>query len=323
MLQHNEKRAVSCEELISKRFDWLHRIVAQEEKLCVSTLRKELEEKTLSIQLQQKDIDAKLSSLSHRIKCAEQQLQSQSSAPLTEIRAPLVPPTRDPPAPEPAGLLIDEARALGNLDYRVWQNMGADITYSPVVLDPNTAHRYLHLSEDLTSVRREDIKQKVPLNPERFLSYTSVLGSEGFSSGTHRWDVEVGDHPEWVIGLVKESMDRRSKCIALPENGYWCLKQLKNKYMDITDNTVTLSTRPDRIQVELDYEAGRVSFFDAKDMTLICSHTDTFTEKLFPYFSLGPAGGATSTKDIKIGPCQVNREESKKRPLKEIWHLFP
>ena len=60
-----------------------------------------------------------------------------------------------------------------------------------------------------------------------------------------------------------------------------------------------------RIRVQLDYEGGEVSFYNAEDMTHISTLRDTFTEKLFPWFSIGPAGDA-KTAEIKICPAEIS-----------------
>ncbi|KAK7880192.1 hypothetical protein WMY93_033138 [Mugilogobius chulae] len=206
MLRHTQTQALKCDALIREQFAQFHNFLIQEEELCLSALRKEHEEKTQRIKLELRNIETKLASLSDRIQSAEQQLQSQISDLHTHKHSLSNEPT--PLLPE-AGLLINEAKVLGNLGYRVWKKMETIVKNSPVVLDPNTAHRRLHLSEDLTSVRQDDIELQVPVNPERFRSNFSVLGSEGFSSGIHHWDVEVGDHPEWTIDSAKEERQQK------------------------------------------------------------------------------------------------------------------
>ncbi|KAI3371959.1 hypothetical protein L3Q82_006830 [Scortum barcoo] len=58
------------------------------------------------------------------------------------------------------------------------------------------------------------------------------------------------------------------------------------KYTDGLGKTVKVKKSLQRIRVQLDYDRGDVSFYDPEDMTHIYTYRDTFTEKLFPYFSI-------------------------------------
>uniref|UniRef100_A0A096LR57 Tripartite motif containing 35-28 n=1 Tax=Poecilia formosa TaxID=48698 RepID=A0A096LR57_POEFO len=191
-----------------------------------------------------------------------------------------------------SGALIDVAKHLGNLSFRVWEKMKDQVKFSPFILDPNTANGWIHLSDDLSCLRHGDTWQQLPDNPERNTNHYNVFGSEGFSSGKHSWDVEVGDHPDWSVGLVKESVDRKGELRVSPENGIWCLWHHDREYNDVDGKTLPVNKSLQRIRVQLDYDMGDVSFYDPEDMTLICTHRDTFTEKLFPYFTVSPAGDA-------------------------------
>ncbi|KAF7653245.1 hypothetical protein LDENG_00085390 [Lucifuga dentata] len=182
--------------------------------------------------------------------------------------------------------------------------MKDQVTFTPVILDPNTANRWLHLSDDLTSVRHGDTYQQLPDNPERNTKCAKVFGSEGFNSGKHSWDVEVGDHPVWNVGLAKESVDRKGEILASPKYGIWCLWHRSGKYTNGCGETLTVQKCQQRIRVQLDYDRGDVSFYNAEDMTHIYTHRDTFTEKLFPYFYVGEAADAKTT-DIKICQTQI------------------
>ncbi|XP_073322516.1 zinc-binding protein A33-like [Pagrus major] len=306
VIQHSKKQLLSTESQIRAEFNKLHQFLKEEEESRLAALREEEEQKGKTISREMKMMEEQISSLSDSICAVEEELQKHnvpflSSYKATQTRARVQCSLSDPQLV--SGALIDVAKHLGNLSFRVWEKMKDKVHFGPVILDPNTANPWLHLSDDLTSVRRGDTEQQLPDNPERNTSTTDVFGSEGFSSGKHSWDVEVGDHSYWLVGLVKESVDRKGEIFASPKYGIWCFMHHSGKYTDGLNETVRVKKSLQRIRVQLDYDRGEVSFYDPKDMTHIYTHRDTFTEKLFPYFSIGKAGDA-ETDDIKI--CQTD-----------------
>ena len=58
-----------------------------------------------------------------------------------------------------------------------------------LTLDPNTAYRYLSLSEDNRKVRLVEVDQSYPDHPERFDSWDQVLCQEALT-GRCYWEVE-------------------------------------------------------------------------------------------------------------------------------------
>ncbi|KAM4576341.1 nuclear factor 7, brain-like [Odontesthes bonariensis] len=302
VIQHSKKQLLSTERQIRAEFNKLHQFLKEEEESRLAALREEEEQKRKTVSREMKRIQEQISSLSDSICAVEEELQKDnvpflSSYKPTQSRARAQCSLSDPQLL--SGALTDVAKHLGNLSFRVWEKMKEKVHFSPVILDPNTAHGCLYLSDDLTSVRCGDTEQQLPDNPERNTKYTHVFGSEGFSSGKHSWEVEVGDHPLWFVGLVKESVDRKGELSATPEYGIWCLWHRDGKYTDCVGETVTEKKSLQRIRVQLDYDRGEVSFYNSEDETHIYTHRDTFTEKLFPYFCIGGAGDA-KTSEIKM-----------------------
>ncbi|XP_030055664.1 E3 ubiquitin-protein ligase TRIM39-like isoform X2 [Microcaecilia unicolor] len=156
-----------------------------------------------------------------------------------------------------------------------------------VTLDPETAHPNLLLSEDRKSVRRGNTRQNVPDTPQRFDLYPFVLGSEGFTSGRHYWEVEVGDVSHWTLGVCKDSVRRKWGITLSPGEGFWTVSLWFGKRCSALTSPETqlpLSERPRAVGILLDYEAGKVSFYDAENKSHLFTFTDSFTGTLRPFF---------------------------------------
>ena len=109
-----------------------------------------------------------------------------------------------------------------------------------VTLDPETAHPNLLVSEDkkcVTFVQREEL---VHLDPVKFMAYPVVLGSEGFSSGRHYWEVRVEDKPEWTVGVCQDCISRKEKWPLSSLSRCWMIQLHNGVYVAQCTVPVTL-----------------------------------------------------------------------------------
>ncbi|XP_076849637.1 E3 ubiquitin-protein ligase TRIM39-like [Brachyhypopomus gauderio] len=180
-----------------------------------------------------------------------------------------------------------------------------------VTLDPDTAHPSLVLSDDGKQVTHGDTKQNLPDNPKRFDLYIDVLGKEGFSSGRFYYEVQVKGKTEWLVGVARESVERKGKIKLTPQNGFWTvILRNENQYRVCAGHHVSLTLRekPQTVGVFVDYEEGLVSFYDVEARSLIYSFTgQSFTEKLYPYFSPSLHHGGKNSAPLIIS-CMSNTE---------------
>ncbi|XP_078138014.1 E3 ubiquitin-protein ligase TRIM39-like isoform X4 [Centroberyx gerrardi] len=174
-----------------------------------------------------------------------------------------------------------------------------------VTLDPDTAQASLILSDDGKQVNHGDVRKNLPDNPERFSPCPCVLGKQSFSSGRFYYEVQVKGKTEWVLGVVRGSINRKG-LITSPEKGYWSVwLRNGNEYKAFADPRLLLSvkSKPQKVGVFVDYEEGLVSFYDVDAAALIYSFTGyTFTEKLYPFFNPCLNDGGRNSAPLIISP---------------------
>ncbi|XP_077349561.1 E3 ubiquitin/ISG15 ligase TRIM25-like [Lithobates pipiens] len=157
---------------------------------------------------------------------------------------------------------------------------------SDILLDVNTAHNNLQISDDMKTVSRSDIEQNRPETPERFQWWPQVLSSQRFSSGRHYWEVDVSEAENYIIGMCYPSIERRGgeQAGIGNNNKSWSLWRYIGECFLRHDNK-QIRTSPNlssnRVRIYVDYEAGRLSFYDLCDpIRHLHTFTTTFTEPL-------------------------------------------
>ncbi|XP_070704377.1 zinc-binding protein A33 [Pempheris klunzingeri] len=287
MVKHIKSQALETQRLIKSQFEQLHQVLYQEESARIAAVKKEEEEKIAGVKDKIKEVTAEVLSLIETISDIQEQLKEEDLVLLKNFKA-----TQERGASIAfgsdimTGLPIDVAEHLNNLKYRVWEKMQDHIDYTPVTLDPNTAHPCLILSDDLTSLHYTKQPSCCPDNPERFHISAEVVGMTALGSGSHHWVVETGSNQDWLLGVASSSVPRNAEISARPENGFWtlCFRDGEFRAMTSPLTPLTVTRPPKQIKVQLDYNKGTVCFSDPADDTLFYAFSHTFTEALFPYF---------------------------------------
>ncbi|XP_048866646.1 tripartite motif-containing protein 16-like isoform X20 [Brienomyrus brachyistius] len=161
-----------------------------------------------------------------------------------------------------------------------------------LTLDPNTANRFLSLSEGNRKVTW-GAEQPYPDHPERFDCYYQVLCRESLTGHCY-WEAEWSGNGA-RIGVTYKGIRRKggsADCGLGYNDKSWMLSCSPDSYSVYHNNKQTvIPIKPSgsrRLGVYLDRAAGTLSFYrvSSDGLTLLYSFTSSFPEPLYPGFRL-------------------------------------
>ncbi|XP_078272461.1 E3 ubiquitin-protein ligase TRIM39-like [Rhinoraja longicauda] len=275
---------------ITSQFAELHQILTEKEQCLLGEIQEE--EKTIvkTMEKNLQEIQENLKSIQEELSKLQEQIDHKDGVIfLKEVAGRK---TRFSDEAKPM-LVVGGKLPNEKLDRTFFYNMALRETCDiikrvSVTLDVETAHPRLEVSEDRKRVRWTGTRRSLPDTGKRFTDSVCVLGSEGFTSGRHYWEVEVAGSQHWGLGVAAESLERKKRVTPTPETGVWSIRRWWGDEFDaLTSPPSRLPARPipGRVRVYLSYESGTVSFYDADTKSHL--HTfggNKFTEKLYPFF---------------------------------------
>ncbi|OCT96343.1 E3 ubiquitin-protein ligase TRIM39 isoform X1 [Xenopus laevis] len=214
-------------------------------------------------------------------------------------------------------------RGLGDIVTRAKRRLGNE----SIIMDRNTAHKDLTISTDAKSASYSgsSVKQGYSSYPGSYINQgyynqsqtfqvysanqaytvknfqfqTQVLSTMCFHIGQHYWDVDYSKSEQLRVGVAYPSIERGGYSNIGNDNKSWELGIVQSSYNTSSFSVLhggietSLSFPQGRspinqIRVYLDYEAGRLSFYELSEpIRHLHTFTATFTEPLHALFWVG------------------------------------
>ncbi|XP_032890671.1 nuclear factor 7, brain-like [Amblyraja radiata] len=311
------------EQHIRKVFVRLHEFLRMEEESIMRELHNEAWQRFTVLQEIIIQLDFESTALSDIIRVVSEELMQEDAILFLMNMKPLQERVKMAISnPQKVSVMLDSAKYKFLLMYSSWKKMVHEIGFNPVdfplfivnavlhslavplSLDPETAHRDLLIFNNMTNVIFSQSSTKPPDTSSRFVIHPFVLAQQGLSSGVHYWEVYVGCKTGWIIGVTKESVERKSPISLTPQDGLWTLERRNRHYLANDEPRVVIFSgfRAQIIGVYLDYDRGHVAFYNADYMNRIYTFRGTFTETMYPLFS--PGFNFTPLRIIHINPLK-------------------
>uniref|UniRef100_A0A8C9TXH6 B30.2/SPRY domain-containing protein n=1 Tax=Scleropages formosus TaxID=113540 RepID=A0A8C9TXH6_SCLFO len=300
-------QARDTEKQIKEEYERIYQFLRDEERSRLIALRKEEEENTRRVMEMMDNISKHISTLSGKIESTERRLMRDDITFLKtykDTKERLDFKLQDPELL--SGVPIDANKHLEPLKLRVKKIM-----------------EHILSLPDLTTALNTGDEQQPSDNTETPGHLGFVLASEGFTSGKHSWEVEVGDSPSWAVGVLEEPINKERKITFRPDSGFWAL-MLKNGEYQAGYTRLEVKKKPEKIGVELDYDNRQVSFFNSTDKSCIISLENKCSEKLFPFVCPWITGTEQNHEGLQISILKVKFLTEKIRSFLNIpWPKLP
>ena len=214
-------------------------------------------------------------------------------------------------------------KGTGRAQNRPPQTLNPCLCTVHVTLDPASAHRSLEVSEDGKSVSScAAVSGSVAGDQQRFSEQTCVLSCERFSAGRHYWEVYVGRRSRWFLGVCLAAVPRLGPVRLSPASGYWVMGLWNHcEYFVLDPHRIPLTLRvpPRRVGIFLDWEAGKLSFFNVSDGSHIFTFTDTFSGTLCAYFRPRAHDGGEHPDPLTICPLPIRGTQDLEEDDRDTW----
>uniref|UniRef100_A0A672U594 Butyrophilin subfamily 1 member A1 n=1 Tax=Strigops habroptila TaxID=2489341 RepID=A0A672U594_STRHB len=169
-------------------------------------------------------------------------------------------------------------------------------------LNEDTAHPALSVAVDKKSFIHKAPAQKAIPDIRSSDSLFCVLGSEGFSSGKHYWEVEVEKSDGWDLGVARKPALRKGIRDLSPKDGFWAVGLSFKVYWARTEPTMAIVVKkhPRKVGIYLDCEENTLTVFNVTDMSVMFTFSDcALSEGVYPFFSNSHKGSTMRICSVK------------------------